>query len=301
MRLRRRTAATTSPDRPAVVLVTGASSGIGRASALRFARDGAALVLCSRSTEVLEEVASQCLRAGAAAALVAPTDVTDRAQVHAAVDRAVTELGGLDVVVSSAAVMSYGSFVDTPPEVYERVVAVDLLGSANVARAALQVFRRQERGTLVVVGSALARVTTPWIASYVSAKWGLRGLTRVLQQEVRDLPAVHVASVAPGAVDTPIYRQAATVLGRHGTPPPPTASPDRIARAVHASVADPRRERDSDVAGGLGNKVMALGFTLTPALFDALVGPLYGRLAFARGHVADTEGNVFTPRPELER
>lgn len=300
MRLRNRSGGTDG-GAPPVVLVTGASSGIGRASALRFARDGAALVLCSRSADVLAEVAEQCRRAGAGTVLVAPTDVTEREQVHAAVDRAVTELGRLDVVVSSAAVMSYGSFVDTPPEVYERVVAVDLIGSANVARAALQVFRRQEHGVLVVVGSALARVTTPWIGSYVSAKWGLRGLTRVLRQETRDLPRVHVASVAPGAVDTPIYRQAATVLGRHGTSPPPTASADRIAAAVHASVADPRRERDADVVGGLGNKVMTLGFVLTPALFDALVGPLYGRLAFARGRTDDTTGNVFAPRPELER
>ena len=282
------------------MLVTGASSGIGRATALRYARTRSPLVLCSRSRPALEEVARACRTAGSPAVLVVPTDVTDREQVARAVGRAVADLGRLDVVVSSAAVMSYGTLVDTPPAIYERVVAVDLLGAANLARTALATFTEQGHGTLVVVGSALARVTTPWVGSYVSAKWGLRGLTRVLRQEVDHLPDVHVTSVAPGSIATPIYRQAATVLGRHGSPPPPAAGPDVVARAVVRAVAHPRRERDTDVVWGLGNKVMSIGFVLLPPVFDALVGRLYGRLGFAPATVPDTEGNVFAPEPALE-
>lgn len=284
-----------------MVLITGASSGIGRATAERYAADGASLALCSRSREALEVVAARARELGAARVLVLPTDVTDRAAVHAAFDTCVAELGRVDVCVSSAAVMSYGTFTDTPPEVYERVVAVNLLGSANVARAALLLYRTQGRGTLVVIGSLLGRVTTPWIGSYVSSKWGLRGLTRVLRQEVRDLPDVHVTSVAPGAVDTPIYRQAATAMGRVGNPPGPVAKPDVLARAVQAAVANPRRERDSDSLGGLGNKVVGLGFLVVPGVYDAIVGPLMGRLGLSRDRVPNADGNVFEPHPSLER
>lgn len=281
------------------VLITGASSGIGRATALAYAARGARLVLTSRSATALEAVRQQCADAGADAE-VAVADVTDRAQVQAAVDTALSSFGRLDVCVSSAAVMSYGTHLDTPGEVFDQVVAVNLLGAANVARASLAVFRRQRAGTLVVIGSVLGRVAVPLIGPYVTSKWGLRGLTRVLQQEHRDLPDVHVTSVAPGAVRTPIYRQAASYLGHFGSPPPPVTSPERVAGQVLAAVARPRRERDVDALGGVANTVMSLGFTLVPPVFDLAVGPLMRALGTSRSPAAQTQGNVFSPRAELE-
>lgn len=121
------------PPRP-VVLVTGASSGIGRAVALRFAADGARLVLCARTAQTLGEVRSVCVRAGAEVEVV-PTDVVDAARVTAAVQRATERFGRLDVAVSVAGVTSYGTHTDTPAAAFDRVVAVNLLGAARTSPA----------------------------------------------------------------------------------------------------------------------------------------------------------------------
>ncbi|MEO6879989.1 MAG: SDR family NAD(P)-dependent oxidoreductase [Mycobacteriaceae bacterium] len=288
-----------SADDALVVLVTGASSGIGAATALAWAGRGARLVLLSRSAGALERVRRRCAEAGGEVHVVIG-DVTDVDQVQAAVDEAVRRWGRLDVCVSSAAVMSYGTHVQTPREVFDQVVSVNLLGAANVARSALVTFRRQQSGTLVVVGSLLGRVPVPLAGPYVTSKWGLRGLVRVLQQENRDLPGVHVVSVAPGAVRTPIYRQAATYLGRHGAPPPPVTTPERVARVVLAAVERPRRERDADALGGVLNKAMSAAHLVVPGLYDVLVGPLMSRFGTGRAPQSATAGNVFTPVPELE-
>ncbi|WP_369130235.1 SDR family NAD(P)-dependent oxidoreductase [Modestobacter roseus] len=279
-----------------VVLVTGASSGIGRASAVQFAERGAALVLVARSGESLEQAAAECRAAGAREVQVCPADVLDGAAVQAAVDRAVTSHGRLDVVVHSATVMAYGSIEDLQPEVFERVVDTAIKGTFHVFRAVLPQFRAQQRGSLVVVSSLLASVTTPTMGAYNTGKWGQLGLIRTVQQELRDLPDVHVSAVAPGGTSTPIYRQAATVLGNTGHPPPPVYTPERVARAVVARVADPRRLKQS----GFANPLIIAGFRLLPPVYDALVGPLLKVFGYARDSVPPTTGNVFAPVPEKE-
>ncbi|MFD2094071.1 SDR family NAD(P)-dependent oxidoreductase [Blastococcus deserti] len=283
----------TDPERPQTVLVTGASSGIGRATAVQLAGRGARLVLVARARESLEEAAAEALAAGAGAALVRPADVTDPDAVQAAVDDAVTEFGGLDVVVHSAQVMAYGRIEDLPCEVYEQVVDVSLHGTANVARAVLPVFRTQGAGHLVVVNSLLGNIAAPLMGSYVTAKWGQLGLIRVLQQETRDEPGISVSAVQPGGVDTPIYFQGATWTGSTGRPPPPVYSPQRVARAVLSTLDRPRRV----VQAGLFNPLITLGFRLVPGVFDVLVGPLFQRMAVANDDVPPTEGNVFESNP----
>ncbi|MGY1843825.1 SDR family NAD(P)-dependent oxidoreductase [Modestobacter sp. SYSU DS0875] len=281
---------------PEVVLVFGGSSGIGRASAVQFAERGASLVLVSRSRETLEQAAAECRAAGASAVEVHPADVLDRAAVQAAVDRAVTSFGRLDVVVHSATVMAYGAIEDLQPGVFEQVVDTAIKGTYHVFRAVLPQFRAQRRGSLVVVSSLLASVTTPTMGAYITAKWGQLGMIRTLQQELRDLPDVHVSAVAPGGTTTPIYRQAATVLGNTGHPPPPVYTPERVARAVVARVARPRRLKQS----GFANPLIIAGFRLLPPVYDFLVGPLLRTFGHARDQVAATTGNVFAPVPEKE-
>jgi NAD(P)-dependent dehydrogenase (short-subunit alcohol dehydrogenase family) len=281
------------PSRPPTVLVTGASSGIGRAAVHALAGRGANLVLVARGRESLEEAAAEARERGAGEVLVCPADVNDSEGLQQVVDSTVAHFGRLDAVVHSAATMAYGRIEDVPRAVFEAVVDTSLHGTANLARAVLPVFRRQGSGHLVVVSSLLASVTTPLMGTYAAAKWGQLGLVRTLQQELRDAPGVHVSAVAPGGVNTPIYYQGATWAGSTGRPPLPVYSADRVARAVVARLERPRRL----VQSGFGNWFVIAGFRLLPAVYDALVGPLLQRLALAGDDAGPTEGNVFASRP----
>lgn len=259
-----------TPTAP-VVLVTGASSGIGRAVAHRLAVTGAHLVLVAREPEALDDTARECRTRGAVGVVVEALDVGDDAAVARAIGDTVEREGRLDAVVNVAGVVAYGALPDVPVEVFDTVVRTNLLGSANLARHALPVFREQGRGHLLLVGSVLGDVAVPGMTAYVVSKWGVRALARQLALENRDLAHVHVSCVSPGAVDTPIYDTAANYLGLPGRPPPPVTSPERVARTVLAVLARPRDRRQVGIANG----VMRAGFTLAPAVYDRLVGPLF--------------------------
>jgi NAD(P)-dependent dehydrogenase (short-subunit alcohol dehydrogenase family) len=284
----------THPGTSQTVLVTGASSGIGRATAVEAAGRGARLVLVARGRPALEEAAEEARAAGAAEVVVCPADVNDEDALRAVVDTAVERFGRLDAVVHAAQVMAYGRIEEVPAKVYEAVVDTAVKGTANLARVVLPVFRRQGAGHLVVVNSLLGSVTAPLMGSYVTAKWGQLGLIRVLQQETRDVPGISVSAVAPGGVDTPIYFQAASWVGNTGRPPPPVYSPQRVARIVVSTLDRPRRL----VQAGFLNPVVVAGFRLLPGLYDLLVGPLMTWGAIAKDRTPPTEGNVFQSRPE---
>ena len=282
---------------PQVVLVTGASSGIGRATAVEAGRRGDHLVLVARAEEPLAEVEQECQDAGAASVTVLPADVGDDDAVAGCVAAAVGRHGRIDAVVNSAGVVAYGRFEEVPREVFEGVIRTNLLGSANVARHVLPVFRRQGSGTLVLMGSVLGHLGAPTMTPYVVSKWGVRALARQLQLENRDLADVHISHIAPGGVDTPIYEQGANAVGVIGQPPP-AVSPERVARRVLDSLGDP----PSRLQVGIGNDVMRFGFTALPALYDAVVGPALSVVGFDRTRpVAQDDGNVLEPRPEHER
>jgi NAD(P)-dependent dehydrogenase (short-subunit alcohol dehydrogenase family) len=281
------------PTSPETVLITGASSGIGRATALELAGRGARLVLVARGKEALDDAADEARAAGAAEVLVRAADVTDEEAVRDAVESAVREFGRLDAVVHAAQVMAYGTIEELPREVFEAVVETAVHGTAVVARVVLPLFREQGGGHLLVVNSLLGQVATPLMGSYVAAKWGQLGLVRVLQQEVRNAPGVEVSILQPGGVDTPIYFQAASWTGSTGRPPPPVYSAERLGRRVVALLDRPRRQ----VQAGIFNPLITAGFRLVPAVYDLLVGPLLQRMAIASDDVPPTEGNVFHSQP----
>lgn len=272
-----------------VVLVTGASSGIGRASAVQLADYGARLVLTGRSSPTLEVVASECRGRGADVTVLV-ADVRDGAAVEALVASVVERHGRLDVCVHAAAVVAYGRFDDVPVDTFDRVVESDVLGTANVARAVLRTFRRQRAGTLIVLGSILGRIATPYMSAYVTSKAAVHALTRTLVIENRDLRDVHVCLLMPGSVDTPVYRRAASYAGRVAKAPPPVISAEKVARAVLRLVEGPRARTDV----GPANKLMALGFTVLPRVYDLLVTPLMRLFALGRP-LAPHPGNVFEP------
>ncbi|MFI6273487.1 SDR family NAD(P)-dependent oxidoreductase [Micromonospora zamorensis] len=276
-----------------VVVIVGASSGIGRATAREFAERGDRLVLAARATTTLAEVRAECADVDV---LTVPTDVTEPGALDALADAAIDRFGRIDVWVHTAAVMAYGRFDELPGRVFDQVVRTDLLGAAGSVRVALRHFRAAGAGTVVLTGSVLGHITAPNMSAYVASKWGLQGLVRTVQQELRDSPEIRLCLVNPGSVDTPVYQQAANYLGRVGRPPPPVASPHRVARAIVNCVDRPRRE----VSVGRLNVVMRVGFTVLPGVYDILVGPLM-RLAGLSGRpVAANDGSVFAPNPAGE-
>jgi len=277
------------------VVVTGASSGIGRATARLLASRGANVVLVARSRKSLTEAERECrgvARTGSKT-LVLVADVADADAVDAALDSASERFGRIDAVVHSAAVLAYGRFEDVPADVFDTAISVTLGGTANTVRSALRHFRAQDGGSLVVVGSLLGKIATPYMSSYVTAKWAVHGLVRTVQIETRSEPGIDVSLVSPGGVNTPVYRQAGTYLGWHGRPPPPVDSPERVARAVVAAVERPRRE----TSVGLANPIAVLGFRALPGVYDLLVTPLMRLGGVSRDEAPHSPGNVLEPQP----
>lgn len=273
-----------------VVVITGASSGIGRATALALASRGDHVVLAARSTGSLMEVAAECERHGGRA-LVAPTDVTDESSVRELAAAAVDTFGRIDAWLNVAAVWTYGRFEDTPPLAFRQVVETTLFGQVHGARAALAEFRRQGHGVLVNVSSLYGRTTAPYVSAYVAAKHALVGFTDVLRHEFADHPHIHVSMVLPGSVDTPIYRHAGNYVGREIRPLPPVVSPERVAAATVRAMDRPRRH----VVVGRTHHAMSWAHRLVPNVYDRLVVPAI-HLGVLRDVASERhDGNVFEP------
>jgi len=287
-----------TPRGPRVLVVTGASSGIGLAVAQQAGSAGDHVVLVARDVTTLDLAAKECERAGAASTMVVPTDVGEDDAVRACVAQVLDRHGRIDAVVNSAGVVAYGKAEDVPPEVFDGVLRTNLVGSMNVARHVLPVLRSQGHGSLVLIGSVIGHIAAPGMTPYAVSKWGVRGLARQLQIENRDAHDVHISYVAPGGVVTPIYEQAGNYAGWAGRPPPPAVSPERVAKVIHDLLDDPRKRTQV----GPANDFMRLGFSVLPGLYDVLVGPLFKLAALdATRPLAAHAGNVLASQPDLNR
>jgi NAD(P)-dependent dehydrogenase (short-subunit alcohol dehydrogenase family) len=224
-----------------VVVITGASSGLGRAGALELARLGATLVLAARRGEALEDTARRC-RAAGARVIVQVTDVTDRDQVERLAEVALEQAGGLDVWINNAGVTLIGTLADAPLDEHRRVLETNLFGAWHGAVAAMAVFKRQRHGTLINVGSVLSEIGQPFVPSYSISKFALRGLTEVLRVEVADQKDIHVCALLPYSFDSPHFESGANRLGRPAHAVQPAQAPEKVARALVSLVRRPRRQ-----------------------------------------------------------
>jgi NAD(P)-dependent dehydrogenase (short-subunit alcohol dehydrogenase family) len=222
-------------------LVTGASSGVGAATAQLLAREGAGVALLARGREGLEAVATRVEKEGTRAFPVT-ADVADREALERAVEQSVRELGGLDVVVVAAAAGAFGRFEEIPPRDFDRCVAVTFGGAVDTIRAVLPHLERTG-GRLVVIGSAVDTVALSLLSPYVAAKSALDGFLESLRAELRaSRSAVGVSVIRPGPIDTPFWRHLTHPAGL--TPPelPPLAAytPESVADAAVACAIEPR-------------------------------------------------------------
>ncbi|MET1071935.1 MAG: SDR family NAD(P)-dependent oxidoreductase [Umezawaea sp.] len=282
-----------------VVVVVGASSGIGLAAAIGFAARGDDLVLVSRSADALKTAEVACRSAGTGGVDTAVEDIRDPAAADRIVARTLELHGRVDVVVHTATVMGYGTVEAMPADVFTAVVDTAVHGTVHLSRAVLPVMRRQHAGTFIGVNSLLGSVTVPQMGAYAASKWGQRAVLRTLQQETRDEPGVHVCIVSPGSINTPIYYQAANYTDRTARPPWPVLSPERAGAAIVRLADRPRRHVSVPV--GPGNPLIIAGFRLLPLVYDRIVGPLFRLAALTRVTSGRTSGNVHRPVPEQER
>lgn len=216
-----------------VVVVTGASAGVGRATALAFARRGAAVGLIARGQAGLEAAREQALEHGAAAALVIRADVSDADAVEAAATRIEAELGPIDTWVNSAMASVFAYTWDVTPAEFKRVTEVNYLGFVNGTLAALKRMRARNSGTIVQVGSSLAYRAIPLQAPYCGSKHAVAGFTESLRVELlADRSDVRISQVNLPAMNTPQFGWVRTRLPRHPQPVPPIYQPEVGAEAI---------------------------------------------------------------------
>ena len=275
--------------RDTVVVITGASSGIGRETALAFARKGATVVLAARRAQPLREAAAQCEKL-AGQALAVPTDVTDEDSVRDLARAAIERFGRIDVWVNNAAVTLFGRFEETPPLDWRRVLETNLFGYVHGARAAIPYFREQGHGVLINNLTGYAKMGAPYLSAYISSKFALRGLTECLRQElVRD--GIEVCAVLPASTDTPIFQHAANYTGRAVKPLRPVIPAHAVARAI---VQCAQRPRPEVVVGRAGSPLQLL-HTLSRPLYDRVIQRLIEREHFQERSAAPSAGNLWKP------
>jgi NAD(P)-dependent dehydrogenase (short-subunit alcohol dehydrogenase family) len=225
-----------------VVVVTGASAGVGRAAALRFARGGYDVALIARGRAGLE-AAAQEVRSFGSRALVLPADVTDRDAIDAAAEQTERELGEIDVWVNVAFSSVFASFVDTDPDDFERATNVSYMGFVNGTRAALRYMKPRDHGAIVQVGSALSYRAIPLQSVYCGAKFAIRGFTDSVRCELlHDKSHVRISMVQLPAHNTPQFDWVRSKLPRRPQPVPPIYQPEVAADAVFWAAKHYRRE-----------------------------------------------------------
>jgi NAD(P)-dependent dehydrogenase (short-subunit alcohol dehydrogenase family) len=286
------------PINQQVVAVVGASSGIGRETALQFAKRGAKVVVSGRSESKLASLVDE-IRGFGGEATASVADVTVFEQVKAIADRTVEVYGRLDTWVHCPAIAVYAAFDKTTPEEFQRVIDVGLMGQVYGAMAALPHLKREGQGALIHVSSVLGRRSLPLQSSYCTAKHGMEGFIESLRVELQHegIP-ISVTSVKPAAVNTPLYNNALTRLGVKPASLPPFYDPSLVADAILYVAEHPTR----DFLVGDAARAIDLLQRLSPSLVDFILE----RVAFQLQRTSqpkseDAPNNIYEPVPANDK
>jgi short-subunit dehydrogenase len=276
-----------------VIVITGASSGFGKGTALALAAEGASLVLAARRDELLDELVRECEAAGATA-LAVPTDVGRRGDMEELAQAALTRFGRFDVWINNAGVGAIGRFEAIPLEEHEQVIATDLLGTLYGSYLAYRQFLAQGAGTLINMSSELGKHSVPYFTSYTAAKHGVVGLCESLRQEIdqNGIAGVHVCLVMPTAHDTPFFDHAANYTGHETTPPKPLHDPQNVIDALVGLVRNPK---DQKIVGADGIAKILMK-SLAPGAEEKLVAKMMHKTTMEKAPPGpETAGAVRQP------
>jgi len=280
------------------VVITGASAGVGRAVALRFARAGTNLALIARDAEALDAVRQEVERLGATA-MVVPLDVADANAVFGAADEIAAARGGIDIWINDAMVTVFSPVWRMTAEEFRRVTEVTYLGFVHGTMAALRHMRPHNRGTIVQIGSALAYRGIPLQSAYCGAKYAIRGFTDSLRTElIHAKSAVKITIVELPAVNTPQFDWARTHMAKAPRPVAPVVQPETIADVVFRAALDPKREYWL----GWSTLKAILGGMMLPTFLDRyLARNVYGGQQTDVPVSAERRDNLITPVHDLHR
>jgi NAD(P)-dependent dehydrogenase (short-subunit alcohol dehydrogenase family) len=260
------------PVEEQVVVLMGASSGIGRDTALRFAKRGAKVVVSARGKQGLDSLVEEIRRNGGEATAVV-ADTSDFNQVRAVADRAVEEYGKLDTWVHLAAVGLFATFEQTTPEEFERVIDVNLMGQVYGAMAALPHLKREGRGALIHISSVEAKRSFPFHSAYAASKHGIDGFLEALRVELRhEAWPISVTQVMPGTINTPFFDKGRTKLGVKPVGVPPIYEPETVSNIILYAAENPAR----DLVSGGAAQMMIINQRLSPRLVDAILATRAG-------------------------
>ena len=247
-----------------VVVITGASGGVGRATARRFAADGAKIALIARGRKGLEAAAREVEQAGGEA-MVLPLDVAQGDQVEVAAASVEDAFGPIDIWVNNAMVTVYSEFLDVEPDEFRRATEVTYLGMVWGTMAALKRMMPRDRGSIVQVGSALGYRGIPLQAPYCGAKHACKGFTEsVITELLHHKSKVHISMVQLPGVNTTQFTWGRTKLPKQTTPVPPIYQPEIPADAIHYAAHHRRRQ----IYVGIPTVMNILGEWVAPGLLD---------------------------------
>jgi short-subunit dehydrogenase len=270
------------------IVVVGATSGVGRATALSLAALHARLVIVARDPDDVELVVTECRDLGALAAIGIAADISKPDDVGRIVTVATEQLGAIDTWINAASGLVVGQLDQQPVDQIEQIVATNVLGTALVSRAAMQHFHSRNAGVLINLSSLLGVIPNPVVPTYVMSKFAIRGLTLSLHQSTWRRSPIRVCVILPGPIDSPMFERAANDSGRAIRAIPPAFSPERVAAAVIRSVRRPRRQRTTGLTGAL----IVIGMHVVPRFTETFVAQVAARLIFRPEVASQTRGSL---------